>query len=201
MGNLRSTQILRILGAAMKRLIGTMVWLCVALVAGVCLSGCGRGATDQQNAWRESGGQFRLQEEPAEPQDVIQLRESLEQSGGQEDIVLVGRIDGLSHPTWDPDRAAFMVADLSLHHDESDPDGAPKHDADNCPFCKAKTKKELSGIALVEVVDESGNVPPIDARKLLGLSDGQTVVVRGHATLDKLGTLVVQASELFVRPE
>ena len=61
----------------------------------------------------------------------------------------MGRIDGLSQPTWDPERAAFMLADLSLAAkpagDDEDHDETPKHDAENCPFCKVKTKKELAG--------------------------------------------------------
>ncbi len=54
---------------------------------------------------------------------------------------------------------------------------------------------------MVEMVDQSGQVPPVDAQKLLGLSEGQTVVIRGEATLDKLGTLVVRSGGIYVRPD
>ncbi len=33
------------------------------------------------------------------------------------------------------------------------------------PFCKNEAKKEFAGTALVEVVDPSGDVPPVDARR------------------------------------
>ncbi len=183
----------------MTRLTQMIACLGTVLVAGFGLSGCGGTDADQRSAWREAGRQFLLQEEPSDAVQVIQLRETLGESSEQREVVLVGRIDGLSHSTWDPDRAAFMICDLSLRHTDVELDGAPKHDADNCPFCKAKAKKEFAAIALVEVVDQSGDVPSVDARTLLGLSDGQTVVVSGKATLDKLGTLVVQADKLFVR--
>jgi hypothetical protein len=145
-----------------------------------------------------------LATEPAAAQSIVEARGGLEGKPAAQDVVLVGRIDGLSQPTWDPQRAAFMLADLSLQaksdaggesHDET-----PKHDAENCPFCKVKSKKELASLALVEVVDELGSVPQVDARELLGLKDGQVVVVRGQGQVDDLGNMVVRASGLFVRP-
>jgi hypothetical protein len=151
-----------------------------------------------------SGEKYRLASEPTAAQSIVEARGALEGQSSAQDVVLVGRIDGLSQPTWDPQRAAFMLADLSLKakadsgdeaHDET-----PKHDAENCPFCKAKTKKELAGLAMVEVVDEQGTVPKVDARELLGLKDGQVVVVRGQGQVDDLGNMVVRASGLFVRP-
>ena len=149
------------------------------------------------------GEKYLLATEPSPAQSVVETRGALEGKSAAQEVVLVGRIDGLSQPTWDPQRAAFMLADLSLEakpetgeaHDET-----PKHDAENCPFCKAKTKKELSGLAMIEVIDEQDAVVPVDARKLLGLKSGQVVVVRGQGQVDDLGNLVVRASGLFVRP-
>ena len=50
------------------------------------------------------------------------------------------------------------------------------------------------------MVDPSGAIPAVDARQLLGLSDRQTIVVRGEGQVDKLGTVVVRASGIYVRP-
>lgn len=153
---------------------------------------------------RVAGGeQYLLATEPAPAQSVVETRSGLEGQPAAQEVVLVGRIDGLSQPTWDPQRAAFMLADLSLEaKSETDQthDETPKHDAENCPFCKAKTKKELSGLAMIEVIDEQDVVVPVDARKLLGLKDGQVVVVRGRGQVDDLGNLVVRARGLYVRP-
>ena len=52
---------------------------------------------------------------------------------------------------------------------------------------------------IVEVVDAKGQVPAVDARKLLGLAEGQTVVVRGEARIDGLGNLAVRARGVHLR--
>ncbi len=93
--------------------------LCVAFLVSMLLSGCSGSATRQDAAWAEAGRQYLLAEEPPDAQQLMQLREVLEQSGQLENVTLVGRVDGLSRPTWDPDRAAFMVADLSLDQGSS----------------------------------------------------------------------------------
>jgi hypothetical protein len=188
------------MGAVMNKLSWVLGSLCVAVSAAATLSGCSGSTGSQEAAWAETGRQYLLAAEPPDARPVIELRQLVEQAGRLEDISLVGRIDGLSQPTWDPDRAAFMVADTSLVRDEAEQDGAPQHDADNCPFCRAKTKRELAGLAMVEIVDQGGQVLPVAAQKLLGLSQGQTVVVRGDATLDALGTLVVHSGGLYVKP-
>ncbi len=177
----------------------------VMTIAGAALSGlvgcesAGRGTP----GLAAGGEKYLLATEPAPAQSIIETRGVLEGKQADQEVVLVGRIDGLSQPTWDPERAAFMLADLSLEakpetgeaHDET-----PKHDAENCPFCKNKSKKELAALAMIEVVDEQDAVPQIDARKLLGLKDGQVVVVRGRGRVDDLGSMVVRANGLFVRP-
>lgn len=53
--------------------------------------------------------------------------------------------------------------------------------------------------AMVKVVDGSGNTVATDARKLLGLKELQTVVVRGRAKGDEAGNLTVLADGIFVR--
>ena len=80
------------------------------------------------------------------------------------------------------------------------PNETPQHDAEACPFCRAEKKKQLASTALVQVVDAEGQVPAVDARKLLGLEEGQTIVVRGEAQIDGLGNLAVRAAGVYVRP-
>jgi hypothetical protein len=53
--------------------------------------------------------------------------------------------------------------------------------------------------ALVQFRDEKGELLPIDARELLGVSQDQIVVVRGKGHVDKLGVLVVAATGIHVR--
>jgi hypothetical protein len=92
-----------------------------------------------------------------------------------------------------------MLADLTLTEDDADHEPVPDHDADSCPFCRAKKKKELAGMALVEMVDGDGSTPQVDARQLLDLSEGQTIVVLGEGQINSLGTLVIQATGVYVK--
>lgn len=151
-----------------------------------------------------AGAPYLLDAEPPAAQSVADVWARLDAAKTPADVVVVGRINGLGQPTWDSARAAFLIADLELadevaaqpdEHDET-----PKHDAENCPFCRKKLKEELTGLALIEVVDPSGAVPARDARKLLGLRDDQVVVVRGQGEVDSLGSLVVRTTGIYVRP-
>ena len=93
-----------------------------------------------------------------------------------EPVVLVGRIGGGANPTWEAGRAVFVMMDPSAEVGQHD-HGAPGHD-DNCPFCKAAKKNAVDASAFVQVVDQSGTVVAVDARKLLALQEGQLVSCR-----------------------
>lgn len=167
-------------------------------------SGCQQSAGRSAGAGSPTGAEYLLDAEPEGAQSIVDARAVLDMRQEPTDIVIVGCVSGLSQPTWDPDRAAFMVADLTLANAseaaQAEHDETPKHDADNCPFCRVKKKKELSGLALVQVVEPDGSIPPVDARQLLGLQEGRTIVVRGKGEIDKLGTFVVRTNGIFVRP-
>jgi hypothetical protein len=171
------------------------------VLLGLLLAGCGSTSVDDARSAGGSAAAFLLTEEPSGARGVLEIRGDLEAGdpAAAVDIVLVARIGGAEGFTWDPARAAFTVQDLSAA-EHAKVDEAPQHDADACPFCRAEKKKRLASTALVEVVDAQGNVPAVDARKLLGLAEGQTVVVRGKAQIDSLGNLAVRAAGVFVRP-
>ena len=57
----------------------------------------------------------------------------------------------------------------------------------------------MDASAFVQVVDQSGTVVAVDARKLLALQEGQLVVVQGTGMIDELGNLVVNASGVYSR--
>jgi hypothetical protein len=52
---------------------------------------------------------------------------------------------------------------------------------------------------MVNFLGEDGKVLPVDARKLLGLGDEQTVVIRGIANRDRTGNVSITAEGIFVR--
>jgi hypothetical protein len=176
----------------------------IALVlAGLLLAGCSRSSI--RNAGQADGpaAVYLLKEEPAGARGVLDIRTELEGREKPEEsdrVVLVARVGGVEGFTWDPNRAAFTVQDLSAA-EHAKPEQTPQHDAQACPFCRAEKKKQLASTALVQVVDAEGQVPAVDARKLLGLEEGQTIVVRGAAQIDGLGNLAVRATGVYVRPE
>jgi hypothetical protein len=85
------------------------------------------------------------------------------------------------------------AAEMPVH------DHGEGHDHTNCKFCQAQQEAAASATALVKVVDPQGQTVPIHARKLLALSEGQIVVIRGTASIDGLGHLVVAADGVYPR--
>jgi hypothetical protein len=106
-------------------------------------------------------------------------------------VVVVGRIFAGDMEPWDTGKASFLIAELP---DEGHGEG---HDADNCPFCKRKAAKAPT--AIVQFVDATGQVIPIDARKLFGVDKKDVVVIRGQAAPGELTAMVVTATDMHVR--
>ena len=197
----RYTQFELMSDSDMKPKTLTAVGLACVAVASCVLTGCGNSASGPRADASTDGAKYLLSDEPADARGVVEIRKAIEESGKPAEVVVVGRVGGLGQPTWDPDRASFMIGDLSLKgEEEADHDGAPKHDADACPFCRAKKKKQAAGLAMIEIVDRRGEIPSVDARDLLGLSEGQTIVLRGSVELNSLGNLIVRTSGIYVRP-
>lgn len=169
----------------------------LAVVSSVipCLTGCGtpsNASTSQTTSAADiDGAQFLLTEEPDGAVGVIEARES-GQDG--EDMVLVGRIGGASNP-WIEGRAAFTLLDPSmLVVDESE--GMEEGQLCTGDCCAAELKECTT---LVKVVDASGELVPVDARKLLGLNESMMVVVKGKAKRDESGNFQLIATGVHVR--
>jgi hypothetical protein len=166
-------------GRRMKR------WAALAIVTLALLTGCSRGP---QHA--ELGRPFLLSEEPAGAIGIIDYHESDAKSS---EVTLVGQV-GFKNLKWSTQSAMFMLVDPT---EALESGGHVCHD-ENCPFCKGK-KGALQSRAIVMLVDDSGQVPPMDARKLLPLAEGQTAVVSGQAETDEAGQLVVHARGIYLR--
>jgi hypothetical protein len=155
------------------------------------LAGC--SAESQASfAMLPEGQQFRLTEEPEQLVGILEFRESGE--AASDDLVLFGRVGG-EKQTWSTTSAEFML---------TDPTHAPAEDAhactsDNCPFCKDKKADNSIATAIVMLTDSTGKVPKVDARRLLPLSEGQVVVVRGPAEINSIGQLVIKARGVYIR--
>lgn len=155
------------------------------------------------------GDHMRLATEPAGAIDVLAARAQAGQpDAADREVVVVGRIGGMPNPwpdahadyPWYPGQASLFLVDLDTSRQFAP--HMKKHGANtgNCVFCRRLAEKNAHAIAVVNFVDESGNILPADARKLLNLRPGQTIVVRGSAELLGGTMLVVNADALYVRP-
>jgi hypothetical protein len=137
-------------------------------------------------------GKFLLAEEPA---GAVGIADSSKDKEPHE-VVVVGRVKAGEFDPWAKDQAAFIISEaLADDHAHSDD---PNHDAANCPFCRRRAER-ANATALVQFHDENGQLVPIDARKLLGVSQDQVVVVRGTGKVSDLGVLVISATGIHLR--
>ena len=173
-----------------------MQLLSCLLLGSVFLVGCNSAKPVDPKVVQELRGKYMLAEEPADPEGVLDLRETLKQP---QDVVLIAQVGGVPDP-WTKGKASFVVSDPSMASVEDDGQDhkSPGHDPATCPFCSRKLDA-TKGLALVQFVDDKGQVVAVDARDLFGISPQQLVVVRGRAEQDSTGNLVVSASGLFVR--
>ena len=170
----------------------------IAFFASLALSfatGCGSASNaSTQTATSASsidGSQFVLTEEPDGAVGVIEARESAEDG---DELVLVGRIGGEANP-WIEGRAAFTLLDPSmLVVDES----VGMAEGQLCTADCCATER-LACTTLVKFVDATGALVAVDARKLLGVSQDDMVVVKGTAKRDESGNFQLLATGLHVR--
>jgi hypothetical protein len=170
------------------------LWRVAVLVAGALAAGCGGGTSTNKDRAGATGAKYLLTEEPAGAKEVTDARK--EAKDGDE-VVVVGRIGGDVKP-WVEGRAAFWIVDSSLK-------SCKETEGDNCPtpwdYCCTPKEDLVKVMATVKVVDAKGETVQTDARELLGVSELQTVVVRGRAKRDEQGNLTVLATGVYPRPD
>ena len=112
------------------------------------------------------------------------------------DVVLTARIGVRELPQWWVDgKSSFYVSEGTPGSHYA---AGPDHDPATCPFCSRNWKVEDS-MALIHLVDETGERIPVEATKLLNVDDGDLVVVRGTASLDESGHLIVESNGVFIQ--
>jgi hypothetical protein len=161
----------------------------------VTSSGCGT-STDSKSqlsstAVSVDASQYKLAEEPDGAVGVIAARESAE-DGAQ--LVLVGRIGGCAKP-WVEGRAAFTLLDASM---SVVTEGEGSAEGEICTGDCCATER-LACTTLVKVVDQQGQIVPVDSRDLFGLKESDMVVVQGTAKKDESGNFFMLAKGIFIR--
>lgn len=161
------------------------------IVTASVIAGCGTSSSSPNTTAAPSadGARYRLTAEPAGAKGVKQVRGD---SKDDDEIIVVGRIGGDANP-WIDGQAAFLVVDTELKPCSSE-EGCPTP-WDYC--CDSNSLPENK--AMVKVIGEDGKPVAVDARKLLGLKELQTVVVHGRARRDESGNLTVLADGVYVR--
>jgi hypothetical protein len=127
-----------------------------------------------------------------EPPGAMSLAEARDAISAGGDVVVVGQIDG--EQAWQAGKAVFVIRELAPGDDAH---GGTGHDAANCPFCKRR--RAQAPTAVVQFLDEEGDVLSYDPRTLLGLQANQVVVVRGRVEIDDLDTLLISAEDIYVK--
>lgn len=132
-----------------------------------------------------------------EPAGSVTIEDARSNIESETQIVLTGRIGTPDLTNWwsTTDDATIFISEGMPDSHYNPGDG---HDPASCPFCKRKWKLEDS-MAIVRFVDKSGQQIPVGANKLLDVKDGDVVVVKGVASLDESGYLIVEASGLLIR--
>lgn len=161
----------------------------VLLFAGI--SGCGQPTVEIASAPSVDRSKYVLAEEPEGAVGVMMAREDAKD---QDAIVLVGRIGGRKNP-WIEGRSAFTLIDASI---TVVADGKESGDAQICmDDCCATLRADCT--TLVKIVDDRGQVLPIDARELLDANPNDMVVIQGKVRRDDEGSFSITASGVYVR--
>lgn len=139
-------------------------------------------------------GGMILAEEPAGAVSIADAKAKL--GPAPQPVVIAGRIGGKGTSPFGKNEATFSMLEIPA----DDHAAKPGHKADDCPFCKKRAAN--SPVAAVSFAGSDGKVIPLDAPTLLGVAEGQDVVVRGTGFFDpKLGIPIIQvnADGLFIR--
>ena len=105
--------------------------------------------------------------------------------------VIRARINAGEMSPWIRDQAAFVVTDATGH------DGSEDHDPHQCPFCRRDIKEH---IALVRCTAGDGELIPMDARQLLGVAEGELLVVQGTICDGDADELEIAAQRVHIVP-
>jgi hypothetical protein len=174
-------------------LCDAMRWTALLFVSAL-IAGCSRPASEgplaPSSETAAARSKYLLREEPAGAKGVIELRKAAQ---NEDEVVVVGRIGGDVNP-WVEGLAAFLIADSSLKPCNEIEGDACETPWDYCCESDLNDKK-----ATVRLVDEQGETVAIDSRKLLGVKELATVVVRGKALRDEAGNLTILATGVFMR--
>jgi hypothetical protein len=156
-----------------------------------------------------------ISEEPKDAQQVLFVQKTMAAARTKANpaetrvVTVVGQIGGMPnvwpdlHPNfpWYQGQASFFLVDKKIAAMFTE--HAKQHGGStaNCSFCQSLAAKNANAIAVVNLVDEQGEILRMDTRELLGLKENQTVVIHGKARLLGGSMLVIDADGVFPTPQ
>lgn len=163
------------------RLCSSLAVACAASF--LFLSGCQTG--DSSSGFEEIRNKILADQHSG---DVLSLAQANAGDPDGTQVQVVGRIFAADMSPFDAKTAAFNLIELPK----------PGHDHENpgdCPFCKREM--ENAATAIVQIVDDKGEVLGTSAETMLDLKRNQDIVVQGATS--KVGEfLVLTASSIHV---
>jgi len=154
-----------------------------------------------------------MKEEPKDAQQIVFVQKTMAAAQTKanpnetREVTVVGQIGGMPnvwpdlHPTfpWYEKQASFFVVDKKIAGTFAEHAKHHGGNSSNCAFCQSLAAKNATAVAVINLVDENGEIIRVDARELLGLKENQTVVIRGKARLLGGSMLVIDADGVYAR--
>ncbi|MCH2212553.1 MAG: hypothetical protein MK110_14710 [Fuerstiella sp.] len=167
---------------------GERVPLLILLCMAIAGSGCNVPLSDEVTSMR---AEWLVQKPPtgATPISEIKGRLASGELGAGSVVVVRARINAGEMSPWTRDQAAFVVTDATGH------DGSEDHNPHQCPFCR---RDIMDHIALVRCMAGDGQLVPMDARKLLGVAEGELLVVQGTICDTDTDELAIDAQRVHI---
>jgi hypothetical protein len=118
----------------------------------------------------------------------------------------VGHIGGIPNPfgdtepnfPWKEHLSAFFLVDPGTVAELAEA-GHAHDEACDCPFCARHAADKITSVAVVNLLDDSGQPINVPVNKLLDVKEGETVVIRGDARLMGGELLVIDADGIYIR--
>jgi len=182
-------------------------WNALVMVTVACCPLCVAAGTAELTAQR---ARLRMAELPKAAEHVLAVQNRFVASKKNpsapksREVVVVGQIGGMpniwpeTHPDfpWYDGQASFFLVDTKVA--EKFAAHTKHHGGQACAFCRQLAAKNANAIAVVNLVDERGEILRTDARNLLDCKEGQIVVLRGRAKLLAGAMLVIDADGVHV---
>jgi hypothetical protein len=179
-------------------------------------TGCAKQDTDPASLAGMSANQVAvlrsqmlLAVEPPASETVIEVHNALQSADKEktpDEVSVIGQIGGMPNPygqevqpqfPWIDGIAGFFLVDPTT---AAQFEGHQHEQDEECAFCLGKARDLIDTVAMVTMVGEGSTPIAASAEQLLGLKEGDQVVVTGKAR-NELGTLMIEARGVHVRPK